>query len=123
MKRHNSFMRFCLSGVFFTTFGPGLLWLAYPLGAFIAVGISELLAHSLRYASFRWFVFPASRGYKVTASRYLLSAIPISLANLLTVTFLRNQLDRTTLTLAVVLISISVGFVWSRFIYTLPKLY
>jgi hypothetical protein len=48
MKRNNSFIRFCLSGVFFTTLGPGLLWLAYPLGAFLAVGISELLAHSLQ---------------------------------------------------------------------------
>jgi len=121
MKRNNSFIRFCLSGVFFTALGPGLLWLAYPLGAFIAVGISEFIAHSLRFVSFRWFVFPASKGYKVTARRYLLSAVPISLANLLTVTFLRNQLDRTTLTLSVVLISLSVGFFWSRFVYTLPK--
>ena len=123
MKRNNAFIRFCLSGAFFTTLGPGLLWLAYPLGAFIAVAISELVAHSLRYLSFRWFVFPASKGYKVTASRYLLSAVPISLTNLLTVTFLRNQLDRTTLTLTVVLISLSVGFLWSRFVYTLPKSY
>jgi putative flippase GtrA len=121
MKRNNSFIRFCLSGVFFTTLGPGLLWLAYPLGAFLAVGISELLAHSLRFVSFRWFVFPASKGYKVTAKRYLLSAVPVSLANLLTVTFLRNQLDRTTLTFSVVLISLSVGFVWSRFVYTVPR--
>jgi len=121
MKRNNSFIRFCLSGVFFTTLGPGLLWLTYPLGAFLAVGISELLAHSLRFVSFRWFVFPASKGYKVTAKRYLLSAVPVSLANLLTVTFLRNQLDRTTLTFSVVLISLSVGFVWSRFVYTVPR--
>ena len=123
MKRNNSFIRFCLSGVFFTTLGPGLLWLVYPLGAFIAVAVSEVLAHSLRYVSFRWFVFPASKGYKVTAGRYLLSAAPISLANLLTVTFFRNQLDRTTLTFTVVLISITVGFLWSRFVYTLPKSY
>jgi hypothetical protein len=121
MKGNNSFLRFCLSGVFFTTLGPGLLWLTYPFGAFTAVGLPELLAHGLRYVSFRWFVFPASKGYKVTASRYLLSAAPISLANLLTVTLLRNQLDRTTLTLAVVLTSITVGFVWSQFVYTLPK--
>ena len=122
MRRNGAFIRFCLSGVFFTTLGPGLLWLSYPLGAFIAVGISEVLAHSLRFVSFRCFVFPASKGYKVTVNRYILSAVPISLANLLTVTLLRNQLDRTTLAFSVALISISVGFLWSRFVYTLPKL-
>ena len=123
MKRNNSFIRFCLSGAFFTTLGPGLLWLSYPLGAFVAVGISEILAHSLRFVSFRWFVFPASKGYKVTAMRYILSAVPISLANLLTVALLRNQLDRTTLSFSVALISVSMGFLWSRYVYTLPKLH
>jgi len=122
MRRNSAFIRFCLSGIFFTTLGPGLLWLSYPLGAFIAVGISEIFAHSLRFVSFRWFVFPAAKGYKVTAKRYILSAVPISLANLLTVTLLRNQLDRTTLTFSVALVSVSVGFLWSRFVYTLPKL-
>ena len=123
MRRHNAFVRFCLSGVFFTTLGPSLLWLSYPLGAFVAVGISEIVAHSLRFVSFRWFVFPASKGYKVTAMRYILSAFPISLANLLAVTLLRNQLDRTTLSFSVALISVCIGFLWSRFVYALPKLH
>jgi hypothetical protein len=123
MRRHSAFVRFCLSGVFFTTLGPSLLWLSYPLGAFIAVGISEIIAHSLRFVSFRWFVFPASKGYKVTAMRYILSAFPISLANLLAVTLLRNLLDRTTLSFSVALISVSMGFLWSRFVYALPKLH
>jgi len=122
MKRHSAFIRFCLSGIFSTTLGPGLLWLSYPLGAFVAVAISESLAHSLRFVSFRWFVFPVSKGYNVTAMRYILSAVPISLANLLTVAILRNQIDRTTLSFSVALISVSMGFLWSRFVYTLPKL-
>jgi len=122
MRRNSAFIRFCLSGIFFTTLGPGLLWLSYPLGAFVAVAISESLAHSLRFVSFRWFVFPVSKGYNVTAMRYILSAVPISLANLLTVAILRNQIDRTTLSFSVALISVSMGFLWSRFVYTLPKL-
>ena len=122
MRRNSAFIRFCLSGIFFTTLGPGLLWLSYPLGAFVAVAISESLAHSLRFVSFRWFVFPVSKGYNVTAMRYILSAVPISLANLLTVAILRNQIDRTTLSFSVELISVSLGFLWSRFVYTLPKL-
>jgi len=121
MRRHSAFVRFCLSGIFFTTLGPSLLWLCYPLGAFVAVAISESLAHSLRFVSFRWFVFPVSKGYNVTAMRYILSAVPISLANLLTVAILRNQIDRTTLSFSVALISVSMGFLWSRFVYTLPK--
>jgi putative flippase GtrA len=123
MKKNNSFIRFCLSGIFFTILGPGLLWIVYPLGVFVAVGLSELISHSLRYASFRLFVFPPAKGYRVTIRRYILSAAPVSMANLLTAALLKNQADRTTLTLTVAFISISVGFIWSRFVYTLPKSY
>lgn len=123
MNKNSAFIRFCLTGILFTALGPGLLWFSYPLGVFIAVGLSEIVTHSLRFASFRWFVFPSAKGYRVTASRYVLSAAPITLANLLTVSLLKNHLDRTTLTFSVAIISISVGFIWSRYVYKLPKSY
>lgn len=118
-----AFLRFGLSGVVFTILGPGLFWLAYPLGPFVAVAVAELLVHAMRFATFRRLVFPAHKGYRVNLARYLLSALPVSLAGVLNVAMFRNRLDRTTLTLAGALISLVVGFVWSRYVFSnsVPK--
>lgn len=115
-----AFLRFGLSGMVFTILGPALFWLAYPLGPFVAVAVSELLVHTVRFASFRTVVFPAHRGYRVSLPRYVLSALPVSLAGLLTVAMLRNRLDRTALTLTTAAIAVIIGFIWSRYVYTRP---
>ncbi len=115
-----AFVRFGLSGVVFTLLGPGLFWLTYPLGPFVAVAVAELIAHALRFITFRRFVFPAKKGYRVSLARYVVSALPVSLAGVLAVAFLRNRLDRTMLTLSVTAISLGVGFLWSRFVYSQP---
>jgi putative flippase GtrA len=115
-----AFVRFGLSGVVFTILGPGLFWLAYPLGPFVAVAVAELIAHVLRFITFRRFVFPAKRGYRVSLARYVVSALPVTLAGVLAVALLRNRLDRTMLTLSVAAIALGVGFLWSRFVYSQP---
>jgi hypothetical protein len=102
----------------FTFIGPYLFWTAYPLGAFVALAIAEACVHTLRFFAFRSVVFPANNGYRVTAWRYLLSALPVSLAGFMCVAALRTVLDRTALTAVTTLISIIVGFTWSRFVYT-----
>jgi branched-subunit amino acid transport protein AzlD len=102
--------------------GPSLFWLAYPLGPFLAVFMAEVVVHTMRFFTFRMLVFPAERGYKVSLHRYLISALPVSLAGFLTVAFFRNRLDRTSLTLVGAAISVTVGFLWSRYIYAKPKL-
>lgn len=113
-----AFLRFGLSGVVFTVLGPSLFWLAYPLGPFVAVAVAELLVHALRFATFRFLVFPTHRGYRVSLQRYILSALPVSLAGMLTVALFRNRLDRTTLTLTGAFIALGVGFLWSRYVYS-----
>lgn len=115
-----AFLRFGLSGVVFTILGPALFWLAYPLGPFVAVAVAELLVHAVRFATFRQLVFPAHRGYRVSLPRYVLSALPVSLAGVLSVALFRNRLDRTALTLTGALIAVVVGFVWSRYVYSQP---
>jgi putative flippase GtrA len=115
-----AFLRFGLSGVVFTMLGPSLFWLAYPLGPFVAVALSELLVHAVRFAVFRAVVFPAHRGYRVSLPRYVLSALPVTLTGLLSVALLHNRLDRTALTLTTAVIAILVGFIWSRYVYTRP---
>jgi hypothetical protein len=63
-------------------------------------------------------VFPTQKGYQVSLSRYLVSALPVSLAGVLAVALLRNRLDRTMLSLSVAAIALGVGFLWSRFVYS-----
>jgi putative flippase GtrA len=119
-RRRRAFVRFGLSGIMFTFLGPGLFWLAYPLGPFMAVAVAELIAHALRFIIFRRFVFPTKRGYRVSLARYVVSILPVSLAGVVAVALLRNKLDRTMLTLSIAAIALSVGFLWSRFVYSQP---
>jgi len=116
----SAFVRFGLSGVVFTIIGPSLFWLAYPLGPFVAVAVAELLVHMIRFATFRSLVFPARKGYRVRLLRYVVSALPASLAGVLTVALFQGRLDRTTLTLIVALIAVVVGFLWSLYVYCKP---
>ena len=120
MAKH-TFTRYGLSGVVFTLFGPGIFWLAYPAGPFLALAIAEASCHVLRYLSFRHLVFPRSHGFHVSVPRYIVAAIPTTLTGIVVVAIFRNLLGRTTLTLLVALFSVSVGFLWSRFVYKQPR--
>jgi len=119
--RH-TFTRYGLSGVFFTIMGPGILWLAYPLGPFLALGIAEASCHILRYLSFRHLVFPRGHGFHVSVPRYIVAAIPTTFTNILLVAIFRNLLGRTAITVFVTVMSVSVGFLWSRFVYRQPRI-
>ena len=118
MVHQNVFSRFFLSGVLFTFLGPFLFWLAYPLGPFFAVAMAEVSVHCIRFLTFRLLVFPAQKGYRVTLPRYVISALPVTVAGVVTVAAFRKQLNRTELALITAFISVVVGFVWSRFVYT-----
>ncbi|MFM9103239.1 MAG: hypothetical protein ACKOPS_18670 [Cyanobium sp.] len=50
----------------------------------------------------------------------MLSALPVSLTGVIWVALFRTRLDCTTLTLTGALISLVVGFVWSRYVYSKP---
>jgi putative flippase GtrA len=115
-----TFTRYGLSGIVFTLLGPGVFWLAYPAGPFLALGIAEASCHVLRYLTFRHLVFPHSHGFHVSVQRYIVAAIPTTLTGIVVVAMFRNVLGRTTLTLIGALLSVSVGFLWSRFVYKQP---
>ena len=122
MAKH-TFTRYGLSGVVFTLLGPGIFWLAYPAGPFLALAIAKGSCHVLRYLSFRHLVFPRSHGFHVSVPRYIVAAIPTTLTGIVVVAMFRNLLGRTTLTLLVALFSVSVGFLWSRFVYKQPRIF
>jgi putative flippase GtrA len=116
MHRH-SFTRYGLSGVVFTILGPAIFWLAYPMGAFLALGIAEATCHILRYFSFRFLVFPNSQGYRVSIPRYIISIVPTITAGAITVAIFKGVIGRTELTALGALISLIVGYAWSTFVY------
>ena len=119
--KKDSFLRFIASGLVFTILGPGLFWLGYPLGPFIALAIAETTVHIARLMAFKMIVFPAHKGYRVNLGRYVTTALPVSLTGLAIVATLRNKVDRNSLTLIGSIVSMSIGFVWNRFIYSLPR--
>ncbi len=121
VTRQSDFVHFFLSGVVFTVLGPCLFWLAYPLGPFLALAIAEVSCHILRYLSFRHLVFPRGHGFHVSVPRYIVAAIPTTLTSIVVVALFRNVVGRTTLTLIGTLLSVSIGFLWSRFVYKQPR--
>ena len=59
-------------------------------------------------------------GYLVSFPRYLVSALPLTVAGFTSVALFRHILDRTALTIVSALISVVIGFLWSRFVYSQP---
>lgn len=123
MSRRSDFIRFSLSGIVFTILGPCIFWIAYPLGPFLALAMAEASCHVLRYLSFRHLVFPRGHGFHVSVPRYIVAAIPTTLTGIVVVAVFRNVLGRTTLTLIGALLSVSVGFLWSRFVYKKQQIF
>ncbi|MBW4530099.1 MAG: hypothetical protein KME02_05335 [Aphanothece saxicola GSE-SYN-MK-01-06B] len=116
MNSH-SLTRYGLSGVVFTILGPAIFWLAFPMGAFIALGLAEASCHIIRYFSFRILVFPKSRGYRVTIRGYIISILPTLLAGIAIVAIFKEVIGRTALTALGALTSLTVGYAWSTFVY------
>jgi putative flippase GtrA len=115
-----TFGRYGISGVAFTVIGPSLFWLAYPLGPILAWALAEASCHLLRYTIFRYFVFPRKLGFRVSVPRYLTSMMPTTLSTLALVGSLGQVLSRNTLSLFAAIVSATVGFWWSHYIYTIP---
>lgn len=116
MNSH-SFTRYGLSGIVFTILGPTIFWLAYPMGAFLALGIAEATCHILRYFSFRLLVFPKSKGYRVSIPRYIISIMPTITAGAVIVGLFKGVIGRTELTALGAATSLIVGYTWSTFVY------
>lgn len=117
-RKRCAFMRFSLSGVVFTIVGPALFWLFYPMGPYLAVASTEIIVHTMRYFAFHHLIFTRQRGYCVSPARYILSAFPVTLSSFVCVGILKDTLNRTALTLSAALLSLVIGFLWSRFVYT-----
>lgn len=113
----HSFTRYGLNGIAFTILGPAIFWLAYPMGAFLALGLAEATCHVLRYFSFRFLVFPSSQGYTVSIARYIISIVPTITAGAVTIALFKGVIGRTELTVLGAATSLIVGYAWSRFVY------
>lgn len=117
-RKRYAFIRYSISGALFTLMGPTFFWILYPIGPYFAVATTEVFMHAIRFYAFRCLVFPKNKGYRVSPSRYIVSALPVTLSSFACVGLLKNSLDRTALALTAALVSIAVGFLWSRLAYT-----
>ena len=97
--------------------GAALYWVIYPIGALISIIIAESLAHSIRFFTFKYYIFPAIDGYEVTAKKYLLTITPASLASLLITTLFGEALGRSLSTITIVSVSFSVGLLGGATIF------
>lgn len=121
-KGRFALLRYTITGISFTILSSIIFWVCYPLGPLVAATINECVIHIVRYSLFRLLVFPAHKGYIVSPARYLISVLPVSISGFIIVAVFRYGLSRTMLTLTLALMSIVIGFIWSRYIYTfLPK--
>ena len=116
-SRFNLFFLYVCNGIFFTIFGPTLFWLAYPLGPVLSVLSSDFVVHTLRFYSFKLFVFRNSRKYNVNARSYFLSILPNLVFRLILMRLLYDFYDRTILTMVMAFVSIVVGFISSEYIF------
>ena len=110
-------MRYMSSGVIFTVLGPGIFWSAYPMGPIVAAVLAETVSHTIRYFTFKCYVFAADKGYRVTLSRYFRATAPVSVLVFITVLMLESALPRGALTAAVTLVGVTTGFAWSKYVY------
>lgn len=112
--------RYSVNGIALTIIGPSIFWALYPLGAVASLLLSETLCHLLRFLSFRFLVFPREHGYTVSATRYLISIMPATMASLLIVLAFKSIANRTQLVLITALTSLAIGLVSSHMLYKRP---
>ena len=117
-KKRHGFLRFLVSGVVNTAVGALLFWLVYPVGPVYAALVTEAAVHCYRFMVFRFLVFPARKGFTVSWHRYIVASLPSSASAMLVVYVLRDTVGRDALTLITTTIAITVGFCWSRFVFT-----
>jgi hypothetical protein len=59
----------------------------------MALAIAEASCHVLSYLKFRHLVFPRGHGFHVSVPRYIVAAVPTTLANIVMAAIIRNMLE------------------------------
>ncbi len=116
-SRDGRFVPYLGNGIIFTLLGPTIFWYCYPLGPTFSVLTSDLIIHTLRYKSFRQFVFPKEKGFNVTKRGYLLTQLPTLTLRLASVEVLYYHLGRKSLTIVITLVTIVFGYIMSRLVF------
>ena len=114
-------LRYILSGIFFTIFGPSFfVLLATYIPPKIAILIADLLIHFLRFHVVTRWVF-LSRINKNSIYSYLKATIPLSIFNFIIVSLLVPLFGNFIVAILLATFSATIGFVWNRICYEKPN--
>ena len=114
---NSQYLKYIFSGFLFTVLGPLVFLIATQFFSnLLAILISEILNHTLRYFSYKYFIF--SR-FNTTPRTYIISIFPNFLFNTCLVVFLSDFLEPKFIAILMAIFSASFGYLWS--VFTLKK--
>ena len=115
--KNSAQIRYISSGIFFTLVGPTFfIFLASYIPPKIAILITDLLIHSLRFNVLTRWVF-RSKVNKSSVFAYLKATIPLSFCNFVLVSLLVPILGNIIVAILVGFFSATIGFIWNKICY------
>ena len=123
IKNNKSQLRYIISGSFFTLTGPSFfIFLASFIKPSIAILISEIFIHSIRYYVITRWVF-LSKLNKSSAKAYIKATLPLFLFNFIVVLLVVPLLGTIPVAIFLGIFSATIGFAWNRICYfKLPRI-
>jgi hypothetical protein len=115
-KFSTCYLRFLLTGVFFTIFGPFLfLLISVSLAPVLTSVLVECLVHCFRYFVYSRYVFVGHRSDGVRT--YISAALPVALLNIGFVAAFVGTVGRLNMAIVLGLFGASAGYFWTKICY------
>ena len=111
------YIKYLFSGAFFSILGPlFFLLISNIIQSNLAILVSEFILHTLRFQSFKYFIFSHISKNK-SKRKYIFSTAPTILTNILLVNFISAYLKPLEIAIFIGLMSISIGYIWTKYCY------
>ena len=109
-------IKYGLVGIVFTTIGP-ILFLALNtfLPRVLSILISEPILYSLKYLSYKHWVYTGKDVYPV---RYIFHVLPLYLVSLFLIGVTQQSLTATQAILLVIIVNGVLGYLWGNKLYS-----
>tara|TARA_Y100001968_G_C19421712_1_gene752103 strand:+ start:1492 stop:1854 length:363 start_codon:yes stop_codon:yes gene_type:complete len=113
LLKNKQYFKYILSGFIFTTIGPSLfLFLCLFLPTDQAAILNELIIHTVRYKTLKYYVFNANLANPLD---YLFSILPLSLFNISAAYFLKDIYRPIQIAAISILYSFTLGYFLTKY--------